>query len=96
MGAILSLAAPRSSINDYNEVSPSESCKKPKMSSCFNEDSSRLIPSLPDELSMQILARLPRIHYFNLRLVPQKWKATVMSPLLYKLRKELGMTEEWL
>ncbi|XWS25243.1 hypothetical protein CRYUN_Cryun27aG0052700 [Craigia yunnanensis] len=96
MGAILSLAAPRSSINDYNEVSLSESCKKPKMSSCFDEDSSRLIPSLPDELSMQILARLPRIHYFNLRLVSQKWKATVMSPQLFKLRKERGMTEEWL
>ena len=95
MGAILSLAAPRSSINDNNEVLKSETCKKQKFS-CFNEDSSRLIPRLPDELSMQILARLPRIHYFNLRLVSQKWKATVMSPLLYKLRKELGMTEEWL
>ncbi|XP_022773174.1 F-box/kelch-repeat protein At1g22040-like [Durio zibethinus] len=96
MGAILSLAAARSSINDYNEVSPSESSKKLKMSSCFHEDRSRLIPSLPDELSMQILARIPRIHYFNLRLVSQKWKATVMSPQLFKLRKELGMTEEWL
>ncbi|XVE95359.1 hypothetical protein REPUB_Repub02eG0090200 [Reevesia pubescens] len=96
MGAILSLAAPRSSINDYNEVSQSETCKKPKMSSCFDEDSSRMIPSLPDELSMQILARLPRIHYFNLRLVSRKWKATVMSLQLFKLRKELGTTEEWL
>lgn len=96
MGAILSLATPRSSMNDYDEVSPFESCKKLKMSSGFDEDSSRLIPSLPDELSMQILARLPRIHYFNLRLVSKKWKATVMSPQLFTLRKELGMTEEWL
>ncbi|XVE60427.1 hypothetical protein DITRI_Ditri05aG0127800 [Diplodiscus trichospermus] len=96
MGAILSLAAPRSSINDYNEVSSSESHKKPKISLCFDEDCSRIIPTLPDELSMQILARLPRIHYFNLMLVSQKWKATVMSPQLFKLRKELGMTEEWL
>ncbi|XP_022768288.1 F-box/kelch-repeat protein At1g22040-like [Durio zibethinus] len=96
MGAILSLAAPRSWINDCNEVSLSETCKKQKKSPYFDEDSSRLIPCLPDELSMQILARLPRIHYLNLRLVSQKWKATVMSPLLFKLRKELGMTEEWL
>ncbi|XVF39467.1 hypothetical protein PTKIN_Ptkin01aG0037200 [Pterospermum kingtungense] len=95
MGAILSLAAPRSSINDYNEVLRSNTCKKQKLS-CFDEDSTRLIPRLPDELSMQILARLPRIHYFKLRLVSRKWKATVMSPLLFKLRKELGMTEEWL
>ncbi|XVF64710.1 hypothetical protein PTKIN_Ptkin09bG0189200 [Pterospermum kingtungense] len=96
MGAILSLAAPRSLINDYNEVLLSGSGKKPKMPSCSDEDSSRLIPSLPDEVSLQILARLPRIHYFSLRLVSRKWKATVMSPQLFKLRKELGMTEEWL
>ncbi|XVF36779.1 hypothetical protein REPUB_Repub19eG0087900 [Reevesia pubescens] len=96
MGAILSLAAPRGPIYDYNEVLQSENCKKSKMPSCFDEDNSRLIHSLPDELSMQILARLPRIHYFNLRLVSRKWKATVMSSQLFKLRKELGMTEEWL
>ncbi|KAK5846644.1 hypothetical protein PVK06_002940 [Gossypium arboreum] len=75
MRAVLSLAAPRSSINDCNEVLQSGTCKKNK-SSCLNEDNSRLIPCLPDELSLQILARLPRIHYFNLRLVSQKWKAT--------------------
>ncbi|XWS15051.1 hypothetical protein CRYUN_Cryun35bG0061200 [Craigia yunnanensis] len=81
MGAILSLVAPRNSINDYNEVLKSETCKKQKKLSCFDEDSSRLIPRLPDELSM---------------FVSQNWRATVMSPLLYKFRKELGMTEEWL
>lgn len=95
MRAVLSLAAPRSSINDCNEVLQSGTCKKNK-SSCLNEDNSRLIPCLPDELSLQILARIPRIHYFNLRLVSQKWKATVMSPQLFNLRKELGKTEEWL
>ncbi|KAL4297879.1 hypothetical protein GQ457_12G014920 [Hibiscus cannabinus] len=95
MGAVLSLAASRSWINDYNQVLQSETCKKKKVS-CFNEDNSRLIPCLPDELSMHILARLPRIHYFNLRLVSHKWKATLMSPQLFNLRKELGMTEEWL
>ncbi|KAE8728299.1 F-box/kelch-repeat protein [Hibiscus syriacus] len=95
MGAVLSLAAPRSSINDYNEILQSETCKKKKLS-FFDEDNSRLIPCLPDELSMHILARLPRINYCNLRLVSQKWKATLMSPQLFNLRKKLGMTEEWL
>ncbi|KAG4201530.1 hypothetical protein ERO13_A05G284200v2 [Gossypium hirsutum] len=65
MGAVLSLAAPRSSINDCNEVLQSGTWKKNK-SSCLNKDNSRLIPCLPDELSLQILARIPRIHYFNL------------------------------
>ncbi|KAG4201533.1 hypothetical protein ERO13_A05G284200v2 [Gossypium hirsutum] len=67
MGAVLSLAAPRSSINDCNEVLQSGTWKKNK-SSCLNKDNSRLIPCLPDELSLQILARIPRIHYFNLSL----------------------------
>ncbi|TYI29404.1 hypothetical protein ES332_A05G314300v1 [Gossypium tomentosum] len=65
MGAVLSLAAPRSSINDCNEVLQSGTWKKNK-SSCLNKDNSRLIPCLPDELSLQNLARIPRIHYFNL------------------------------
>ncbi|XP_039033244.1 F-box/kelch-repeat protein At1g22040-like isoform X2 [Hibiscus syriacus] len=95
MGAVLSLAAPRSSMNDYNEVLQSETCKRKKLS-YFDEDNSRLISSLPDELSMHILARLPRIDYFKMRSVSRKWKATLVSPQLFSLRKELGMTEEWL
>ncbi|KAJ4701282.1 F-box/kelch-repeat protein [Melia azedarach] len=96
MGAVLSLAGPRCRTRDYIETSNNESCKKQKLSPSFDEDSQRLIPSLPDELSIQILARLPRIHYFNLRLVSRKWKATVTSHELFKVRQELGMREEWL
>ncbi|GLT74460.1 hypothetical protein SLA2020_462560 [Shorea laevis] len=96
MGAILSLAGPKCRVSDYNEVAQVETCKKQKLSSCFNEESTGLIPSLPDELSVQILARIPRIYYFNLRLVSKKWKETIMSSDLFKLRKELGTTEEWL
>ncbi|GLT32944.1 hypothetical protein SLA2020_075710 [Shorea laevis] len=97
MGGILSSAGPKSrQASDYNEVSWVETCKKQKMTSGFNEESPGLIPSLPDELSIQILARIPRVYYFNLRVVSKKWKATIMSSELFKLRKELGLTEEWL
>ncbi|XP_061365328.1 F-box/kelch-repeat protein At1g22040 isoform X2 [Gastrolobium bilobum] len=66
------------------------------MSLAVDEESPRLIPNLPDELSLQIIARVPRICYFNVRLVSRKWKSTIMSSELYKVRKELGTTEEWL
>ncbi|KAE8077360.1 hypothetical protein FH972_015931 [Carpinus fangiana] len=95
MGAFFSLAGPKRMTIDYNKVSQNETCKRQRMSSSFSEEGARLIPSLPDELSIQIVARLPRISYFNVKLVSRKWMATVMSPELYKLRKELGTTEEW-
>lgn len=96
MGSILSLAGPKGRASDCDSVSQIESCKRQRMSSSFSEESERLIPSLPDEVSIQIIARLPRVCYFNVQLVSRKWMATVMSPELYKLRKELGTTEEWL
>ena len=95
MGAFFSLAGPKCMTIDYNKVSQNETCKRQRMSSSSSEECARLIPSLPDELSIQIVARLPRISYFNVKLVSRKWMATVMSPELYKLRKELGTTEEW-
>jgi Kelch motif/F-box domain len=56
----------------------------------------RLIPSLPDEISLQILARVPRAYYLNLRLVSWSWRNAVTDSEIYRLRKELGRTEEWL
>lgn len=96
MGGFLSLAGPKSETKEYHEVSQYETCKRQRLSPSIDEESPRLIPSLPDELSVQIIARLPRICYFNVRLVSRKWKATVMSPELFKLRQEIGTTEEWL
>lgn len=93
MGAILSLNNQR--IEPY-EVSQSEICKRQRLSSSFCEENSRLIPSLPDEISIQIIARLPRIDYLNLKLVSRAWKTTILSAELFNLRKELGTTEEWL
>ncbi|KAJ9146385.1 hypothetical protein P3X46_028657 [Hevea brasiliensis] len=96
MGAILSLASNKSTTSQFHEVLCDTSCKRQKRSLSFDEKRPRLIPSLPDELSIQILARIPRTYYFNLRLVSQKWKETIMSHELFKLRKELGLKEEWL
>ncbi|KAJ8768082.1 hypothetical protein K2173_021022 [Erythroxylum novogranatense] len=60
------------------------------------EGNSRLIPCLPDELSLQILARVPRICYLKLKLVSRSWKQALVSSQLFKVRKELRTTEEWL
>lgn len=79
-----------------SEILPGEACKRQRLLPTCYEDDSRLIPSLPDEISAQILARVPRIHYLNLKSVSRAWKAALASSELFCLRKELGTTEEWL
>uniref|UniRef100_A0A5B6YUQ0 F-box domain-containing protein n=1 Tax=Davidia involucrata TaxID=16924 RepID=A0A5B6YUQ0_DAVIN len=96
MGALLSLADTKGRKSEYKEVSSGETCKRQRMSPISYDVNSRLIPSLPDEISIQIFARLPRVCYFNMKLVARNWKAAIMSHELFNLRKELGMTEEWL
>lgn len=96
MGSVLSLNNHRGSSSRLCEISQSEACKRQRTSSSFWEDNPRLIPSLPDEISLQILARIPRIYYLNAKLVSHSWAAAIMSPELYRLRKELETTEEWL
>lgn len=96
MGAILSLSNPKVRNSELLEVSPSEANKRQRTSSSIWDENARLIPCLPDEISIQILARLPRVCYLDAKLVSRSWKASIMSPELYKLRKELGTTEEWL
>ncbi|PIN04149.1 hypothetical protein CDL12_23318 [Handroanthus impetiginosus] len=97
MGARLSSNNNKRSRNELFEVSQNEACKRQKTTSTsFWDENPLLIPSLPDEISFQILARLPRIWHFNAKLVSRKWKTALMSAELYKLRKELGTTEEWL
>ncbi|KAJ0710744.1 putative F-box domain, kelch-type beta propeller, F-box-like domain superfamily [Helianthus annuus] len=66
-----------------------------KTSSRVWDDDPRLIPGLPDETSLQILARIPRIRYLSLKAVSRSWKAAVTSPEIYNTRKQLGTTEEW-
>ncbi|KAA8538030.1 hypothetical protein F0562_027390 [Nyssa sinensis] len=96
MGAFLSLADSKGRTSENKEAFSGETCKRQRMSLISHEVNSRLIPSLPDEISIQIFARLPRVCYFSMKLVARNWKAAVMSHELFNLRKELGTTEEWL
>ncbi|PIA48012.1 hypothetical protein AQUCO_01400538v1 [Aquilegia coerulea] len=96
MGAFLSVVGTKAGISEYNEVLTSASCKRQRMSSVTYEDDPRLIPNLPDEISIQILARLPRIHYLNAKLVSRSWKNAVTSTEIFDWRKDLKKTEEWL
>ncbi|EPS71394.1 hypothetical protein M569_03361 [Genlisea aurea] len=93
MGARLSSNNTKPSSSYASQNAPS---KRQKISSGFWDDRPRLIPSLPDEISIQILARLPRIWHFDAKLVSRSWRTALTSSELYKIRKELGTTEEWL
>lgn len=97
MGALFSCIASNASESRYTALSRSESYKRQRLLTAYNkEESSRLIPFLPDEVSIHILARLPRMSYYNARSVSRRWRAATMSPELYSVRRELGITEEWL
>lgn len=96
MGGILSTNNNKASSRQLCNTLQIETCKRQRTSSSFWEDNPRLIPSLPDEISFQIIARLPRIYYLNAKLVSRSWKAAILSPELYRLRKQLGTTEEYL
>ncbi|XP_058084914.1 F-box/kelch-repeat protein At1g22040-like [Magnolia sinica] len=96
MGAFLSLGGTRTRTSEHDENSQIEAYKRQRMSLSFNDESPRLIPSLPDEMSIQILARLPRISFLNAKLVSRSWRTAVTSHEVYQVRKELGTAEEWL
>ncbi|XP_010418844.1 PREDICTED: F-box/kelch-repeat protein At5g38670-like [Camelina sativa] len=57
---------------------------------------SALIPSLPDDLAMSIVARVSRLYYPILSLVSKSFRSLVASPELYKVRSLLGTTESCL
>ncbi|XP_020586689.1 F-box/kelch-repeat protein At1g22040 isoform X2 [Phalaenopsis equestris] len=97
MGSFLSFPVTKSQEKLCSEVSQTEvSSKRLKLSSSFSNENPRLIPSLPDEISHQILARIPRIYYLGMKLVSRSWKAAITSAEIYQIRKELRTTEEWL
>lgn len=96
MGGILSLNNPKNKGGENGEIHLGENCKRPRLSSSSFGEDARLIPNLPDEISLQILARIPRIQYLNIKAVSRSWRSAVMGSELYSLRKELGTSEEWL
>ncbi|GLT68898.1 hypothetical protein SLA2020_410910 [Shorea laevis] len=55
-----------------------------------------LIPSLSDDVALNILARIPRCHHPTLSLVSKRMRSLVSSPLLYTARSLLHCTEHFL
>ncbi|KAL7129188.1 hypothetical protein ABFS83_13G047200 [Erythranthe nasuta] len=84
-------------IDELSDVSQTEASKRQRTSTTnFSDKKQRLFPDLPDEISIQILARIPRIYHLNAKVVFTTWKSALTSDQLFKLRKELNKTEEWL
>ncbi|RLN42377.1 F-box/kelch-repeat protein [Panicum miliaceum] len=98
MGAFLSSQASKNQPREHGEAPGPESSKKLRLSSIppCGHDNPRLIPGLPDEISLQILARMPRIGYLKAKMVSRSWKAAITGAELCRLRKEFGVAEEWL
>ncbi|XP_004228331.1 F-box/kelch-repeat protein At1g55270 [Solanum lycopersicum] len=54
-----------------------------------------LLPSLPDDLAIACLVRVPRVELSKLRLVCKRWYRLLAGNFFYSQRKSLGMAEEW-
>ncbi|XP_020104525.1 F-box/kelch-repeat protein At1g22040-like [Ananas comosus] len=97
MGSFFSALTNNDQSRNQSKSPQVEACKRLRMSpSIHNHENPRLIPTLPDEISLQILARLPRTCYLSVKMVSRSWKVAIASSELYQLRKEIGTTEEWL
>lgn len=96
MGSVLSSPRNRDRNRGRDEISHTNPNKRLKISPVDYNENPRLIPALPDEISLQILARAPKIHYLNLKMVSRSWKSAITSRELLQLRRELGTAEEWL
>ncbi|MCO5583219.1 hypothetical protein L7F22_037127 [Adiantum nelumboides] len=95
MGALFSTASRQPSSEP--PAPPSTSCKRPRLATVQTEmENAQIIPGVPDELSVSILARVPRGCHPSIRRVCRRWREAFVSAELYNIRRELGVTEEWL
>ncbi|KAL3651051.1 hypothetical protein CASFOL_007454 [Castilleja foliolosa] len=53
----------------------------------------QLIPNLPDDISIQILARVPRFHHPFLSLVAKSWRSAISSSELFRTRSLLRTSQ---
>lgn len=53
-----------------------------------------LIPTLPDDLALECLLRVPITFHPNLRLVSHGWKSAMADPSFYTERRRLGLAED--
>ncbi|CAN7007364.1 unnamed protein product [Brassica rapa subsp. trilocularis] len=71
--------------------------KKKKKATPYTSDDVILASlSLPDDLLVMIVARVPILYYRTLSLVSKSFRSMVVSPELYKVRSVLGLTESCL
>lgn len=95
MGAFFSSASGLPS--PESSTIPSASCKRQRLAVVHTEtENMQLIPGIPDELSISILARIPRGSHASVRRVCRRWHETFLSSELFRIRREVGVTEEWL
>ncbi|CAL9228499.1 unnamed protein product [Arabidopsis halleri] len=62
--------------------------------SAAKESPSFPLSSLPDEVALSCLARVPRSDHLALSLVSKRYRSLVLSPEFYKMRSLLGRTEK--
>ncbi|XP_073013403.1 F-box/kelch-repeat protein SKIP6-like [Typha latifolia] len=55
-----------------------------------------LIPSLPNDIAVRCIARVPRLYHPYLSHVSRSWRSLLHSPLLSAVRSDLGITEPFL
>ncbi|KAM7513686.1 hypothetical protein LguiA_003269 [Lonicera macranthoides] len=53
----------------------------------------QLIPDLPYDVALQIIARVPKFHHPTLTLVSRSWRSTIRSPHLFHTRSLLHCTQ---
>ncbi|KAI3850107.1 hypothetical protein MKW98_001051 [Papaver atlanticum] len=58
-----------------------------------SRDSQLLIPDLPNDISLQCIARVPHIHHSNLSLVSKSWNSLLRSSHFFDTRFNLNSTE---
>lgn len=61
----------------------------------WNKTEAPLLPGLPDDLAIACLICVPRFDHRKLRLVCKRWNLLLSGNYLYSLRREQGMSEEW-
>ncbi|XP_010243345.1 PREDICTED: F-box/kelch-repeat protein SKIP6-like [Nelumbo nucifera] len=52
-----------------------------------------LIPSLPDDVALQCIARVPRFYHCDLSLVCKSWRSILRSPIFFSTRSQLNCTQ---
>ncbi|CAH8260149.1 unnamed protein product [Arabidopsis lyrata] len=78
------------------KTTPRITTKKKKKNKPSTTPQSSPFLSLPDDLVLNIVARVPRLYYPTLSLVSKSFRSLLASPELYKVRSLLGKTESCL